>query len=57
MPKLHSMLDCDEAQRILINLQAQNLNTKVSLATWDALYGDLYQLSMATLCRRWHRFD
>lgn len=52
-----SMLDCDEAQRILINLQARDVNANVSLGIWNALYGDLYQLAMVTLCRRWHRFD
>ena len=52
-----SMLDCAEAQRILINLQARDLNANVSPGTWNALYGDLYQLAMVTLCRRRHRFD
>jgi hypothetical protein len=52
-----SMLDCDEAQRILIILQARDLNANVPRRTWNALYGDLYQLAIVTLCRRWHRFD
>jgi hypothetical protein len=51
------MLDCDEAQRILINFQAQDLNANVPPRAWNALYGDLYQLAMVTLCRCWHRFD
>lgn len=51
------MLDCDEAQRILINFQAQDLNANVPPRAWNSLYGDLYQLAMVTLCRCWHRFD